>query len=97
LADEVNSLPIDKFYLTVNTSNNEDDDQLLLEGYKTFFTKDVEIFTSREEALSKMALESQENDILFIGGRGDSSMYNDRNSQKYKSDNEIMKQFLEEQ
>lgn len=97
LADEVNSLPIDKFYLTVNTSNNEDDDQLLLEGYKTFFTKDVEIFTSREEALSKMALESKENDILFIGGRGDSSMYNDRNSQKYKSDNEIMKQFLEEQ
>ena len=65
--------------------------------HKVFFKQDVEIFENRQEAIDKMVEESEEDDILYLGGRGDNSNYQPfNNSIKYFTDYEYIQSKLEE-
>ena len=69
---------VDKYYLTFNTSNTDNWSNLIeLELRKAFFTKPVEIYLSRQDALKAIYEESNENDVLIITGRGDQKHYYD--------------------
>lgn len=93
LGKSLEDLPLEKIYITVNTDstwNNE----LELEMYKAFFKQPVEIFTNRQEAIKQMALESKENDILFLAGRGDQEEYIDKQGPKNFKDLDYIKLML---
>lgn len=96
LANSVNDLPVKKFYLTLNNNVNPSEDQLTLESYKIFFDKDVEIFVSRKEALQHIVQDSQDNDVLFIAGRGDVKNYINNQTVEYFTDKEIINKIFQE-
>ena len=87
------NLPIKKIYITLNTAN-EWKSKLELEMYKAFFTQEVEIFEDREKALEQMSKESKENDVLFIAGRGDRTLYVNDACQSHFTDIEYMTSLL---
>lgn len=67
---------VDKYYLTFNTNNTANWSNIIeLELHKAFFTKPVEIYLSRQDALKAIYKESSEKDVLIITGRGDSKSY----------------------
>lgn len=96
LANSVNNLPVDKFYLTMNTNSADWSDLPQLEKYQVFFTKPVAIFTSRQEAIKQMILDSQPNDILIVAGRGDAKLYNIGSQYLEFTDHDYIKQVFEE-
>ena len=87
------NLPIQKIYITLNTIN-EWKSKLELEMYKAFFTQEVEIFEDREKALEQMSKEAKENDVLFIAGRGDRTLYINNIGQSHFTDMEYITSLL---
>jgi UDP-N-acetylmuramyl tripeptide synthase len=72
--DSLAQSDVDKIYLTMSDSN-EYGNKLELEMYKAFFKQNIECYDNRQKAIEAMVNESQENDILYIAGRGDRKVY----------------------
>lgn len=79
--DAVKNINIKKIYLTMNDSNQWSN-RLELEMYKAFFEQDVEIYEDRQEALKSIVESSEDNDVLYIAGRGDKSSYKKSNGNR---------------
>lgn len=79
LGESLKDINISRIYLTMNNSN-EYSNMLELEMYKVFFKQDVSIYSDRRDALTAMAKDSSENDVLYIAGRGDRNAYKLNNS-----------------
>ena len=95
LGDAFSDLNVDQLYLTTNNNSTIWNDSLELRMYKAFFKQDIKIFTNRQEAIDCMVKESEENDILYIAGRGDEVMYRKEDSVDYITDEEYVIQAFE--
>ena len=80
--DAMKNTNVKKIYLTMNNSN-EWGNELELRMYKTFFRQEVEIYNSRQKALEAIVENSEDNDILYIAGRGDRNLYKESNGKRY--------------
>lgn len=70
----INETPIDKLYITINAANSSGTQYEFDRTVKNL-TKEYTAVTDRLEALEKIVDESEPGDLILVGGRGNSQLY----------------------